>query len=435
MIQKALTLCYPPGSIVPTPDTLHYTLGEHPSHLIWTQDRRPFYDIQLNALTNREISLSHDDRLEWITQETITICVFLPPPDTALALSPRSETEMLETQQPEHADLSGNGKSNSPSTQEQLYHYTPTLTRQGEPYQESQEHDLLQEETLTPSHQIFVRNPDTWTDKVRKPAFTQTVPVPTSLDTLKDGLSALISIPTHHFNILYGGKILHSRVPLATQGVTKYTTVWLTIGGLLGGADTDMLDSPQLASSAPTPIHRPPPTHSHETQVSIEEWIDRLRMSSPLTQDLATVNMLMTALNLTEDQATTAITETLNEGDDDKTTDVSRYQEVYDTFPDNFQKYLEAIDIPFPVGPLKWMALSDSFKAHMAGVTQHVEFKLNPARKHRLGHKASGSPKDLPTSTLRQNETFTLSNLNIFSVRPLIMALTEVGFQPGTTGF
>jgi len=53
MIQKALTLCYPPGSIVPTPDTLHYTLGEHPSHLIWTQDRRPFYDIQLNALTNR----------------------------------------------------------------------------------------------------------------------------------------------------------------------------------------------------------------------------------------------------------------------------------------------------------------------------------------------------------------------------------------------
>jgi len=36
-------------------------------------------------------------------------------------------------------------------------------------------------------------------------------------------------------------------------------------------------------------------------------------MFSPLTQDLATVNMLMTALNLTKDQATMA----LNEGDDD----------------------------------------------------------------------------------------------------------------------
>jgi len=285
MIQKALTQCYLPGSIVPTPDTLHYTLGEHPSHLVWTQDRRPFYDIQLNALTSREISLSHDDRLEWISQETTTIFVFLPPPDTVMALSPRSETEMLEVQQPGHAYLSGNGKSNSLSIQEQLYYHTPTLTRQREPHQDSQEHDLLQEETPPPWHQIFVRISDTWTDKERKPAFTQTMPAPTSLDTLKDGLSALLSIPTHHFNILYGGKILHSRAPLETQGVTKDTTVWLTIGGLLGGADTDMLDSPQLASSAPTHIHRPPPTNSHETQASIEEWIDRLRMSSPLTQE------------------------------------------------------------------------------------------------------------------------------------------------------
>jgi len=33
-----------------------------------------------------------------------------------------------------------------------------------------------------------------------------------------------------------------------------------------------------------------------------------------------------------------------------------------------------------------------------------------------------------------QNETFTLSNLNILSARPLILALAEAGFQPGTTG-
>jgi len=56
----------------------------------------------------------------------------------------------------------------------------------------------------------------------------------------------------------------------------------------------------------------------------------------------------------------------------------------------------------------------------MAGITRHVELKLKPARKHRLGHKASGRPKEPPTSTLKHNETFTLSNLNIFSVRPLI---------------
>jgi len=36
----------------------------------------------------------------------------------------------------------------------------------------------------------------------------------------------------------------------------------------------------------------------------------------------------MTALNLTKDQATTVITEALNEGDEDKDTDISRFQQV-----------------------------------------------------------------------------------------------------------
>jgi len=142
----------------------------------------------------------------------------------------------------------------------------------------------------------------------------------------------------------------------------------------------------------------------------------------------------MTALNLTKEQATMAITEALNEGDDDKTTDVSRYKEVSENFPDNFQKFLEARDTSFPTGPVEWTAFSDSFKGYQAGITRHVEFGINPARKHRLAHKANGRPKDPPTSTLRQNETFTLSNLNIFSVQPLITALADAGFQPGTSG-
>jgi len=260
------------------------------------------------------------------------------------------------------------------------------------------------------------------------------MPVPTSLDSLKDGLSLLLSIPTHFLRILYGGKILHSQAPLEAKGVTKGTTVWLTIGGLRGGADMDMVDSPHLASSAATTIHRPSPTHSHETQASIDEWIDRLRITNPLAQDLATVNMLMTVLDLTKDHATTAITEALNEGDEDKATDVSRFQQAQEAFPNIFEQFLEAIDIPFPTGPNEWEAFSNSFKEHMAGITRHVQFKINPARKHRLGHKASGRPKEPPASTLKQNETFTLSNLNILSARPLIMALSEAGFQPGTTG-
>jgi len=99
----------------------------------------------------------------------------------------------------------------------------------------------------------------------------------------------------------------------------------MIIGGFFGGADINMGDSLSLASSAATPTHRLPQTHSQETQESINEWIDRLRISNPLTQDLATANMLMTALKLTKDQATTAILEALNEGDEDKETDVSRF--------------------------------------------------------------------------------------------------------------
>ena len=196
-----------------------------------------------------------------------------------------------------------------------------------------------------------------------------------------------------------------------------------------------MFDSPLLAGSAPTPPHRPPPTHSYDTQTSIEEWIDRLRMSSPLTQDLATVNMLMTALNLTKEQATTAITQALNEGDADTTTDASRFQEVSSAFPENFLSFLEGTDTSHPTDPTAWTGLADSFKLFQGRVTRHVEHGLNPARKDRLAYKANGQPQDPPTGTLRQSETFTLSNLNIFSVAPLITALSEVDFQPGTSGF
>ena len=118
----------------------------------------------------------------------------------------------------------------------------------------------------------------------------------------------------------------------------------MMVGGIFGGADTEMGDTPPLASSAATPTHRPSQTHYQETQASIDEWIDRLRISNPLTQDLATVNMLTTALNLTKDQLTTAITEALYEGDEDKDTDISRFQQVQERFPENFEQFLETND-------------------------------------------------------------------------------------------
>ena len=92
--------------------------------------------------------------------------------------------------------------------------------------------------------------------------------------------------------------------------------------------------------------------------------------SNPLTQDLATVNMLMTALNLTKDQATTAITEALNEEEEDKDTDVSRFQQVQEAFPENFEQFLETNDIPFPLLSADWEAFSNSFKEHSAGIAR-----------------------------------------------------------------
>jgi len=157
-------------------------------------------------------------------------------------------------------------------------------------------------------------------------------------------------------------------------------------------------------------------------------------MTSPLTQNLATVNMLMTALNLTKEQATTAITEALNEGDEGKTTDDSRFKEASDTFPGNFQKFLVGTNTPHPTGPTEWTSFTNSFKVYQGRITRDVEHAINPARKGRLANKANGKPKDSPTGTLKQSETFTLSNLNIFSDAPLITALSEAGFQPGTSG-
>jgi len=54
------------------------------------------------------------------------------------------------------------------------------------------------------------------------------MPVSTSLDFLKDGLSLLLSIPPT-FSVFYTGKILHHQATLEAQGVTKDTRVWLAI--------------------------------------------------------------------------------------------------------------------------------------------------------------------------------------------------------------
>jgi len=154
--QNILWQCYPHGSAVPAPDTLHYTLGKLPRHLVWNQGRAPEQILDMEERVGREIVLSDTDKLE-VIEEDATIFIFLPPPDMDRAISRKPSADQanrLET------PLSG--------------------------------------------HQIFVQVPDTWSETGRKSAYIQTLPIPTSLDTLKEGLSQLLSIPTHAFRIQYG---------------------------------------------------------------------------------------------------------------------------------------------------------------------------------------------------------------------------------------
>jgi len=50
-------------------------------------------------MTGREMSLSYEDKLEWITKEDSTILVFLPLPRTGRATSLQPAEDMFDTGQ------------------------------------------------------------------------------------------------------------------------------------------------------------------------------------------------------------------------------------------------------------------------------------------------------------------------------------------------
>ena len=77
VIQKALQKCYPQPKSVPAPHTLRYTLGDFPSHVIQTQEQG-LVDSPNKPIFGVEISLSHEDRLDWITIKDSTIIALNP---------------------------------------------------------------------------------------------------------------------------------------------------------------------------------------------------------------------------------------------------------------------------------------------------------------------------------------------------------------------
>jgi len=118
-----LRQCYPHGSAVPAPDTLHYTLRISPRHLVWNQRRAPEQILDMEERGRREIVLTDTDKLEGM-KEDATIFIFLPPPDMD-----RATTRKPSADQANHL------------------------------------------ETVPSSHQIFVQVPDTWSETGRKPAY------------------------------------------------------------------------------------------------------------------------------------------------------------------------------------------------------------------------------------------------------------------------
>jgi hypothetical protein len=131
VIQKALQKCYPQTKSVPAPHTLRYTLGDFPSHVIQTQEQG-LVDSPNKPIFGVEIFLSHEDRLDWITIKDSTIIAFLPKPGK-------------------------DGKTGE-------IHRT---TQDGVP-----ETTLFYTLDQGDGHQIFVRIPDTYTKKGRRPAYT-----------------------------------------------------------------------------------------------------------------------------------------------------------------------------------------------------------------------------------------------------------------------
>ena len=282
-------------------------------------------------------------------------------------------------------------------------------------------------------------------------ACTTTMDLPGDLPTLKKNLSTITGVPPELMRLRYGTREVTANRTLSQQNILKDVTLSLTIGSLRGGADTslgggsseDAMEDdtedpalPGLPTSTPQPLTPPPRAHSNEMQISIDEWIHRIRMTSPLVHDLKTIQVFMQALSLMKDQATAAILAAMDEGDDNLVTDTLRIQRVQERFPDNFQNFLERNDTAFPTDDPQWLILLNTFKDLVAVIGRHVEHGINPARKSRLLLKANGNPRAPPASRVKPmtSETFTLSNLNILSSAPLIKALSALGLQPGSTG-
>jgi len=124
-----------------------------PTHRVWNPRRSPEELSDIERQGGEEIVLTDNYILEGI-KEDATILIFLPPPDM----------ERTTTREP---------------SSDQARHL----------------------ETPPSSHQIFVQVPDTWSETGRKPAYIQTMPIPACLETIKKGLSQLLSIPTQNFLI------------------------------------------------------------------------------------------------------------------------------------------------------------------------------------------------------------------------------------------
>jgi len=79
-VHKTLLECYPDGSGVPSPDTIHYTLGDFPHGLFWDQGVASEGLLDTDIPVVEELVLQHTDKIDWIKEEHTTILhSFLSP--------------------------------------------------------------------------------------------------------------------------------------------------------------------------------------------------------------------------------------------------------------------------------------------------------------------------------------------------------------------
>jgi len=174
---------------------------------------------------------------------------------------------------------------------------------------------------------------------------------------------------------------------------------------------------------------------------SATEWVNYLLSISRLQCDQSAVALLARQEDITEDQASRLIQETLWPGAHiPPRTRTELLQEVAKTFPEAMKEFLKrGSSTAMPEEEGEWAELDELLDRLCLHTIKTVAKIVNQARIHKLEFGEDGEPRrtDETTTFLPGKcvtETLVISNLSIASRQPLIRFLQHLNLSPGLKG-